>query len=205
MTKFHCVLLYLYLQVNYLTAISIISTQPRPDRIITEGSNVTISCTSSMPWFFCLFHSPMGDKQCAIQESEVSSVCSSDSLLSLSGELSTCSLHIARVTRDMHGGWMCLLNEISHFDSVKTIVKVEVGVPAKVGWNNNVEEGVLHLTEGEEEEIICSAVEGYPHTNFVWTSYKEGRSRSSTRNARMFENKTCVVTHKTSKLLPTFR
>ena len=82
---------------------------------------------------------------------------------------------------------MCLLNEISHFDSVKTIVKVEVGVPAKVGWNNHVEEGVLHLTEGEEEEIICSAVEGYPHTNFVWTSYKEGRSRSSTRNARMFE------------------
>lgn len=130
----------------------------------------------------------MGDKQCAIQESEVNSVCSSDALLSLSGERSTCSLHIARVTRSMHGGWMCLLNEISHFDSVKTIVKVEVGVPAKVGWNTRVEEGVLYLTEGEEKEIICSAVEGYPQTNFAWTSYKEEeRTRSSTRNARMFE------------------
>ena len=148
----------------------------------------------------------MGDKQCAIQESEVNSVCSSDSLLSLSGERSTCSLHIARVTRSMHGGWMCLLNEISHFDSVKTIVKVEVGVPAKVGWNNHVEEGVLHLTEGEEKEIICTAVEGYPLTNFVWTSYKEEgrtRSRSSTRNARMFEDveEDDITVNKTGEVL----
>ena len=169
-------------------SISVLSTQPSPGTITLEGSNLTISCSSSIPWFFCLFHSPMGDKQCAIQESEVNSVCSSDTLLSLSGESSTCSLHIARVTRHMHGGWMCLLNEISQFDSVKTIINVEVGVAAKVGWKTDIQEGILHLMEGEEKEIVCEAVDGYPHTDFVWTSYGAGDRRYNTRNARMFDS-----------------
>ena len=135
-----------------------------------------------------VFHSPMGDMQCAIQESEVSSVCSSDTLLSLSGESSTCSLHIARVTRSMHGGWMCLLNEIKQFGSVKTIVNVEVGVPAKVGWKTDLTEGVLYLMDGEEKEIVCGATDGYPRTDFVWTSYRANARRTQTRNARMFED-----------------
>jgi hypothetical protein len=179
-------LLLLQFLVLDTSAISIVSTHPPPGKIIPEGSNLTISCSSSEPWFFCLFHSPMGDKQCGIQESEVSSVCSSDTLLSLSGESSTCSLDIARVTRDMHGGWMCLLNEIEQFDSVKTIVRVEVGVPAKVGWITHTQEGLLMLVEGEEKEIVCGAVDGYPHADFAWTSYRSEDRTSQTRNARMF-------------------
>ena len=179
------ILIMMMLSVPMLS-ISVISTNPPPGKIIPEGSNLTISCSSSEPWFFCLFHSPMGDKQCGIQESEVSSVCSSDTLLSLSGESSTCSLDIARVTRDMHGGWMCLLNEIEQFDSVKTIVRVEVGVPAKVGWITHTQEGLLHLVEGEEKEIVCGAVDGYPHADFAWTSYRSEDRTLQTRNARMF-------------------
>ena len=120
-------ILLFYLQTMPISSIHITSFRPLPRTIIPEGSKLTISCSSSTPWFFCLFHSPMGDKQCAIQESEVSSVCSQlgSTILSMSGERSTCSLHIARVTRHMHGGWMCLLNEISQFDSVKTMVNVE--------------------------------------------------------------------------------
>merc|ERR1719483_1105461 len=192
-----------------ISSIHITSISPLPRTIIPEGSNLTISCSSSMPWFFCLFHSPMGDKQCAIQESEVSSVCSSDTLLSLSGESSTCSLHIARVTRSMHGGWMCLLNEIKQFDSVKTIVNVEVGVPAKVFWKTNYEEGVLYLMDGEEKEIVCGATYGYPHTNFIWTSYIANTRRTQTRNARMFaeqreanivDTTDMLITNKTGKV-----
>ena len=170
------------------SAISIVSTHPPPGKIIPEGSNLTISCSSSEPWFFCLFNSPEGDKQCGIQESEVSSVCSSDTLLSLSGESSTCSLDIARVTRDMHGGWMCLLNEIEQFDSVKTIVRVEVGVPAKVGWITHTQEGLLHLVEGEEKEIVCGATDGYPQMDFKWNSYKPDKRISQASTARMLED-----------------
>ena len=145
----------------------------------------------------------MGDKQCAIQESEVSSVCSSDTLLSLSGESSTCSLHIARVTRHMHGGWMCLLNEISQFDSVKTIVKVEVGVPAEVGWKTDTQEGILHLTEGEEKDIVCMATDGYPVAEFMWTSYREGERRSHARSARIFNEQKEKNTHDSSRSIIT--
>eukprot|EP00092_Neocalanus_flemingeri_P070795 GFUD01086924.1.p1 GENE.GFUD01086924.1~~GFUD01086924.1.p1 ORF type:complete len:574 (+),score=114.66 GFUD01086924.1:113-1834(+) len=181
-----CFLLILYIQAVSISSISIVTTLPRPGTITPEGSNLTISCSSSVPWFFCLFNSPMGDKQCAIQESEVNSVCSSDTLLSLSGESSTCSLDIARVTRHMHGGWMCLLNEISQFDSVKTIVKVEVGVPAEVGWKTDTQEDILHLTEGEEKEIVCLATDGYPAMDFMWSSYRTEKKRSLVRNAREY-------------------
>jgi len=152
----------------------------------------------------------MGDKQCGIQESEVSSVCSSDTLLSLSGVSSTCSLDIARVTRDMHGGWMCLLNEIEQFDSVKTIVRVEVGVPAKVGWITHTQEGLLHLVEGEEKEIVCGATDGYPHADFAWTSYRSEDRTLQTRNARMFnqhedefpdDSPSSLITNRTGKAI----
>ena len=72
---------------------------------------------------------------------------------------------------------------------MKTIINVEVGVAAKVGWKTDIQlqEGILHLMEGEEKEIVCEAVDGYPHTDFVWTSYGAGDRRYNTRNARMFD------------------
>ena len=182
------ILLLFSFLVMHTSAIYMVSTRPPPGTIIPEGSNLTISCSSSEPWFFCLFNSPNGDKQCAIQESEVNSVCSSDTLLSLFGESSTCSLDIARVTRDMHGGWMCLLNEIEQFHSVKTIVRVEVGVPAKVGWITHTQEGLLHLVEGEEKEIVCGATDGYPQMDFKWSSNRTVKRKSQARTARMLEN-----------------
>lgn len=182
----------LLLLFNYLAsanAIQVVSTRPRPGVIVPEGSNVTISCTTSEPWFFCLFNSPTDDKQCGIQESEVSSVCSSDTMLSLSGSPSTCSLHIASVTREMHGGWMCLLNEINKFDSVKTLLNLEVGVAAQLAWRNIMDDGVLYLNEGEEKEILCEATDGYPYTEFEWESFSNGEDKNPSRNARMYVEK----------------
>ena len=37
--------------------------------------------------------------------------------MQLSGARHQCSLFVDRVTRHMHGDWMCLLNEISQFNS----------------------------------------------------------------------------------------
>ena len=81
---------------------------------------------------------------------------------------------------------MCLLNEIEQFDSVKTVVRVEVGVPAKVGWITHTQGGLFHVMEGEEKEIVCEAVDGYPHADFEWTSYGSEDRPSQRRNARMF-------------------
>ena len=47
------------------------STLPSKGTITKEGSPLTLSCSSSSPWFFCLWHSPLGGKQCAIQEAQV--------------------------------------------------------------------------------------------------------------------------------------
>ena len=41
----------------------------------------------------------------------------------LSGARHQCSLFVDKVTRHMHGDWMCLLNEISQFNSGIIIFK----------------------------------------------------------------------------------
>merc|ERR1719483_864398 len=66
------------------------------------------------------------------------------------------------------------------------MVNVEVGVPAELDWQNDIIEGVLHLIEGEEKEIVCSATEGYPLMDFGWTSYRGNMGRPLARSGREF-------------------
>ena len=80
----------------------------------------------------------------------------------------------------MHGEWMCLLNEISQFNSVKHTVQLQVGVEAKLSWkmiqgfDGTVETDLegdspsLQLTEGDEVKIVCVATEGFPLMQFTW-------------------------------------
>ena len=84
------------------------------------------------------------------------------------------------VTREMHGQWMCLLNEISQFNSVKHTVQLQVGVEAKLSWKLiqgyegtgetelESDSPSLHLTEGDEVKIVCVATEGFPLMQFDW-------------------------------------
>ena len=46
-------------------------------------------------------------------------------VVQLSGARHQCSLFVDRVTRHMHGDWMCLLNEISQFNSGLQIQSLE--------------------------------------------------------------------------------
>jgi len=151
-----------------------VSRLPRLGTITREGSPLTLSCSSSSPWFFCLWHSPVGGKQCAIQEDQVTSVCGEGSERTLhSASHSSCSLSIARVSREDHGNWMCLLNDITEFDTVKERVKVEIGVEAEAVWRpmEGLEGNVLSLVEGEEREVVCEGREGYPAPSFLWDSH----------------------------------
>ena len=84
------------------------------------------------------------------------------------------------VTRHMHGEWMCLLNEIKQFNSVKHTVQLQVGVEAKLSWkvvqgyDGSVQTDLdgsspeLHLTEGDEVKVVCVASEGFPLMQFDW-------------------------------------
>ena len=64
-------LLILLLEGAVVTGMTLTSTSPMAGTITTEGSPLTLSCASSSKWFFCLWHSPVGGKQCAIQEDQV--------------------------------------------------------------------------------------------------------------------------------------
>lgn len=204
-------------------SIQIISSHPQTSTIVPEGSNITLSCSSSVPWFFCLWNSPRNEKQCAIQEDEVRGVCSraslssspslepdddSDSHLSvykLSGARRTCSLFVDAVSREMHGEWMCLLNEISQFNSVKHTVQLQVGVQAKLSWKvirgydgsvqteTDVESDSpqLDLTEGDEVKIVCVATEGFPLMQFDWEHHGLSQTnRTKQRTGREYQEPT---------------
>ena len=63
--------LLLILRGEEARGMEMVSRLPRLGTITREGSPLTLSCSSSSPWFFCLWHSPIGGKQCAIQEDQV--------------------------------------------------------------------------------------------------------------------------------------
>ena len=60
--------------VEEVVGMEMVSRLPMKGTITKEGSPLTLSCASSAPWFFCLWHSPVGGKQCAIQEDQVTPV-----------------------------------------------------------------------------------------------------------------------------------
>ena len=95
---------------------------------------------------------------------------------------------------------MCLLNEISQFNSVKHTVQLQVGVQAKLSWkviqgyDGNLETDMesdspeLHLTEGEEVKIVCVATEGFPLMQFEWEHHgvRQG-NRTKLRTGREYQ------------------
>ena len=71
MFSFPLLLPLLLLRGEEARGMEMVSRLPRLGTITREGSPLTLSCSSSSPWFFCLWHSPIGGKQCAIQEDQV--------------------------------------------------------------------------------------------------------------------------------------
>jgi len=170
-------LLSLSILPTVLLGLDLVSYLPGPGTITREGSPLSLSCSSSSPWFFCLWHSPVGGKQCAIQENQVqASVCGhqSQGRRLHSNSHKECSLRIERLAREDHGNWMCLLNDIKEFDTVKASVYVEVGVEASIQWGSIQgleEDGRLVMVEGDTRDIQCVARGGYPTPTFTWTAH----------------------------------
>ena len=106
-------------------SINLISSSPPSGSLMTLGSKVRLSCSSDSPWFFCLWHSPDGGKQCAIQESSPTSVCTSSPQLVLWGTTRTCGVTIHSITKQDHGDWLCLLSDIQEFETKKQTLNIQ--------------------------------------------------------------------------------
>ena len=65
-------------------------------------------------------YSCLSSNQIFLQENMTRSVCGSGSDATLHSSISTsfCSLSLDKVSREDHGHWMCLLNDITEFDTV---------------------------------------------------------------------------------------
>ena len=169
------------------------------DPMVWEGSTLDLGVVTDSAWFLCVWTSPSGDKQCAIQESGVSSVCAGDPRIVITGDTQTCRITVTNVTREDWGTWMCLVQEGEDFQTHRKYVNVEVATEAVVtlSWNddnnNNSQEGlsgrILEVMEDTETTIQCNARKAYPRPTFLW-SPPESLTLGSEKTIGSYNNQT---------------
>ena len=172
------IVVLLVVQRTVYCDIRIVSSSPPAGSLVEEGGTVSFLCQTDRRWFLCLWTSPLGDKQCAIQESEkgASQVCQGDPRIMVQGDTTNCGITVSNVTREDWGAWMCLVQDGEEFKTDRREIDMEVGRKASVGMEYREEknrtqtqsEMVLRVTEGEEEVIACTADLGYPRPSFSW-------------------------------------
>jgi hypothetical protein len=116
------------------------------------------------------------------------SVCTSeDEDLRLTGTPTSCTLHVTHASAaHHHGDWMCLLNDIRDFETVRGRVRLEVATPARLSWrlqtggagmtvtaataeeDSGNEPLVLSVMEGERTNVSCVARGAFPPPRFAW-------------------------------------
>ena len=62
--------------------------------LLVEGRTVRMSCRTERQWFFCLWYSPLRDKQCAIQYNQPESVCGKSEKTKLLGKEDRCDIEL---------------------------------------------------------------------------------------------------------------
>ena len=60
--------------------------------LVVEGRTVRMTCRTEKQWFFCLWHSPSQDKQCAIQYDQPQRICSKSNRTTLHGGADRCDV-----------------------------------------------------------------------------------------------------------------
>ena len=150
------------------------------DTMVWEGSRLEMGVRTDSAWFLCVWTSPGGDKQCAIQESGVRSVCAGDPRIVITGDSQTCAITVTNVTTEDWGRWMCLVQDGEDFHTHRKYINVEVATKAVVtlSWNddnnnNNNQEAlsgrILEVMEDTETTIHCNARKAYPRPTFLWS------------------------------------
>ena len=135
-------------------AFEVVNKAPPDGTVVREGRGVRLSCRTNSRWFFCLWKTPGGDKQCAIQENTPRNVCKVDPRLALEGGVTNCDITINDVRREDHGRWMCLVADPENFDQKRTAIALEVGVMAEVRFDPGFGiKNELTVTEGEQVKV----------------------------------------------------
>ena len=158
-------------------------TSPPSSRLVEEGGTVSFLCQTDRRWFLCLWTSPLGNKVCAIQESEegASQVCQGDPRIMVQGDSTNCGITVSNVTREDWGTWMCLVQDGEEFKTDRREIDMEVGRKGTVAlefeeWmsNRTQRQRVLRMTEGATASIACSSHEAYPRPSFIWSGLSYG-------------------------------
>ena len=155
-----------------IEAMNIVNSAPYNATIIREGDSLALSCNADLPWFLCVWTSPHGEKQCAIQEeNKTTSVCQGDPRVHLEGGPTSCTVSVPDVQREDRGTWMCLLQDGENFQPAQKLLEVEVATRGQIGLmvrDKLVSEGVVRLTEGDEVDMECKVENAFPAPDFSW-------------------------------------
>ena len=153
-------------------AMDIVRSAPLNTTMIREGDSMALSCEADVPWFLCVWTSPKGEKQCAIQdENKTTSVCQGDPRVHLEGSSTMCTISVSDIQRADRGTWMCLLQDGEQFQPAQKLLQVEVATRGQVEMvvrDKQVSEGVVRLTEGDEVELECKVDNAFPAPEFLW-------------------------------------
>ena len=153
-------------------AMNIVNSAPNNATIIREGDSMALSCNADLPWFLCVWTSPQGEKQCAIQEeNKTTSVCQGDPRVHLEGGPTSCTVSVHEVQREDRGTWMCLLQDGDNFQPAQKLLEVEVATEGQIELTlkgMQVSEGVVRLTEGDQVDMECKVENAFPAPEFSW-------------------------------------
>ena len=155
------------------TRMSIMKSSPEKSTMVREGESLFMSCEADLPWFLCVWTSPQGGKQCAIQEGEATtSVCQGDPRVQLEGGPTSCTVRVFGVQREDRGNWMCLLQDGENFQTDRKLLEVEVATRGQLEVmvkDKQLSEGVVRLTEGDKVELECKVQKAFPRPSISWS------------------------------------
>ena len=165
--------LILILLCDMVTGMKIVGTSGNSS-LVKLGSTMTMTCQADRRWFLCLWTSPRGDRQCAIQEGQgtTTTVCQGDSRVELEGDSTTCTIRVRGAQQEDQGDWMCLLQDGQQFHTDRMTLGLEVAQPGVLVMlvdGRRMEEGEsVILTEGETVGVVCRLEDAFPRPIFSW-------------------------------------
>ena len=136
--------------------------------IMTNTTEVTLTCITSSPWFFCVWEGPGGERACALREKigkQGDSLCGEQDRLEVKGNSSMCSLVIKNPEISDHGDWTCAVSDDESLETVKDDVKLEIRAEGMLV----IMPGKVELSEGEQVELVCMVEEVFPPPEISWT------------------------------------
>ena len=142
--------------------------------ILSSSKEVSLSCTTSSPWFFCVWEGPAGDRACALRDQMANhgnTLCGKQERLEIRGNSSTCILEIRDPVLLDNGKWTCAISD-EKMDTVKDYKMLDMVVEGKMNLTamNNTKE----VIEGDKVEVVCSVSGTYPPPHLAWSTPHPG-------------------------------